>query len=146
MGNDEESQEDMLNKYITDTDVCNLEWRILNYICKMSEKYASFPETELLEKTDAKGYIDKKLQQDYVLGRPDSYYKLLMNRVMNSLIHRPAVEIVRHHGYGGLSDEGIDLVYYKESQKLDEDKEICKQIGSHGMMTCVELDRLVPKI
>jgi hypothetical protein len=46
----EKAQEKMLNKYIP---ISNLEWRILNYLCKMRNKYASFPETELLVKTGA---------------------------------------------------------------------------------------------
>jgi hypothetical protein len=146
MSGDEEAQEEMLDKYITESDICNLEWRILNYMCKMRNKYASFPETELLDKTGAEGYIDEKLKQDYVIGRPDSYYKLLMNRVMKSLIQRHAVEIARHHGYGGLGDEGIDLDYYKITHQLDVNKQVCEQIINHGMMSCIELDRLLPKI
>jgi hypothetical protein len=32
MSSDEGAQEEMLNKYITISDICNLEWRILNYV------------------------------------------------------------------------------------------------------------------
>jgi hypothetical protein len=56
-------------------------------MCKMCDKYETFPESELLEKTAAKGYNDEMMQQDYLVGKPDSYYKLLM---MNSLIKRDA--------------------------------------------------------
>jgi hypothetical protein len=41
----------------------------------MSEN-ASFPETELMDKTAVKSYIDEILKQDYPHGRPDPYYKL----------------------------------------------------------------------
>jgi hypothetical protein len=56
----------------------------------MSEN-ASFPETELMDKTAAKSYIDEKLKQDYPHGGPDPYYKLFMNRVMYSLTHAMAL-------------------------------------------------------
>lgn len=63
---------------------------------------------------------------------------LVLPVVLIALIN--AVEIARHHGYGGLGDEGIDLVYYKQTQRLEENRKICNQISSHGMMTCRELD------
>jgi hypothetical protein len=56
----------------------------------MSEN-ASFPETELMDKIGAKSYIDEKLKQDYLHCGPDSYYKLLMDRVMYSLTHAMAL-------------------------------------------------------
>jgi hypothetical protein len=34
MSGDEEAQEEMLNKYIIISDICNLDWRILNYVAK----------------------------------------------------------------------------------------------------------------
>ena len=48
---------------------------------------ASFQETELMDKTGAKSYIDEKLKQDYLHSGPDSCYNLLMDRVMYSLTH-----------------------------------------------------------
>ena len=48
---------------------------------------ASFQETELMDKTGVKSYIDEKLKQEYLHVGPDSYYKLLMDRVMYSFTH-----------------------------------------------------------
>ena len=52
---------------------------------------ASFQETELMDKTGVKSYIDEKLKQEYLHGGPDSYYKLLMDTLMYSFRHVMAV-------------------------------------------------------
>jgi hypothetical protein len=138
-----EDEETMLKKYITRDDMCNLEWRILDYMCKMCDKYETFPETELLEKTGAKGYIDEMMQQDYLVGKPDSYYKLLMDMLMNSLIERNAVEAVKYYEYGGLGDDGILLFHYKKTTRLERNKKICVDIMKHGLRTREELGKLL---
>jgi len=46
---------------------------------------ASFQETELMDKTGVKSYIDEKLKQEYLHVGPDSYYKPLMES--NVFIH-----------------------------------------------------------
>jgi hypothetical protein len=48
---------------------------------------ASFQEPELMDKTSVKSDIDEKLKQEYLHGGPDSYYKLLMDRVTYSMTH-----------------------------------------------------------
>lgn len=86
------------------------------------------------------------MQQDYLVGKPDSYYKLLMDKLMNSLIKRDAVEAVKNYEYGGLGDEGILLFHYKKTTRLEQNKKICVDIMKRGLRTCEELNNLLPKI
>ena len=60
----EEAPEDMFRKYITTEDLFRFKWRILKYMCDVSNIYDTFPETLLFHRTDLKSYIDPKFSKN----------------------------------------------------------------------------------
>ena len=91
--------EELANEF-NELDIFRFEWAILKYICDMHGKYDTFIETELFFKAGLHGYIDQKYKQEYLIGKERTLYKLVMERIMNSLKSRSAIEMIANHTYG----------------------------------------------
>jgi hypothetical protein len=133
----DKSPKEILDK-ISDSELSRFKWIILKYICEMCERDSTFPETELFHKTKLKGYIDENYGQHYLHGRRGTLYKLLMDRIMNCLMDRDAVEIAGNYGYGD-----SEIIIYKPSQNL---KEKCEKSKKYEMEDMSRLDEFFPKI
>jgi hypothetical protein len=133
----DKSPKEILDK-ISDSELSRFKWIILKYICEMCESYSTFPETELFHKTKLKGYIDENYGQHYLHARRGTLYKLLMDRIMNCLMDRDAVEIAGNYGYGD-----SEIIIYKPSQNL---KEKCEKSKKYEMEDMSRLDEFFPKI
>jgi hypothetical protein len=123
---------------VSDLELSRFKWIILKYICEMCDRYSTFPETELFHKTNLKGYIDENYGQHYLHGKRGTLYKLLMDRIMNCLRDRDAVEIAGNYGYG---DSEINV--YKPTQKL---KDNCEKSKKYEMADMSRLDEFFPKV
>jgi hypothetical protein len=119
----------------TQSDFFRFQWRILKYMCEMSDKYGSFLETELFFRTDLKAYLDEHYGEEYLHGKEGTLYKLLMDKVMNYLLNRHAVEVSKSYPYGE-----SEMKIYKITQKLkNKCKEFKYEMGDHKL-----LDELLP--
>jgi hypothetical protein len=126
----DKSAEEILNE-VSDLELSRFKWIILKYICEMSDRYSTFPETELFHKTKLKG-------QHYLHGRRGTLYKLLTDRIMNCLMDRDAVEIAGNYGYGD-----SEIIIYKPSQNL---KDKCEKSKKYEMADVSRLDEFFPKV
>lgn len=134
----DKSPEEVLDD-VSDLELSRFKWITLKYICGMCDRYSTFPETELFHKTNLKGYIDENYGQHYLHGRRGSLYKLLMDRIMNCLKDRDAVEIAGNYGYGD-----SEIIIYKPSQNLKEKCEKSKKYEEMADMS--RLDEFFPKV
>ena len=100
----EETPEEMFRKYITTEDLFKFKWRILKYMCEVSNIYNTFPETLLFHRTELKAYIDSKFYKENIHSNGETPpYKLIMDNVMDCLMNRDAVKIVEEYKYGNLN-------------------------------------------
>lgn len=120
----------------TDQDLFRFKWRILKYMCDLSEKYGTFLETELFFRTDLKAYLDERYGQQYIQGEENALYKFLMDKVMNCLVNRHAIEVSMRYPYGG-----FEMVVYKLTQRS---KDKCEEFKRYEMGDSILLDRLLP--
>ena len=133
----EEAPEDMFRKYITTEDLFRFKWRILKYMCDVSNIYDTFPETLLFHRTDLKSYIDPKFSKEYLHGKGGIIYKLVMDNVMDCLMNREAIEIVDEYKYGNLN-----MILYGQKRRL---KDLCDEFKKYEIVDSALLDRLLPK-
>jgi hypothetical protein len=133
----DKSPQEILNE-VSDSELSRFKWIILRYICEMSDRYSTFPETELFHKTKLKGYIDENYGQLYLQGRRGILYKLLMDRIMNCLRDRDAVEIAGNYGYAD-----SEITIYKPSQNL---KDKCEKSEKYEMADMSRLDEFFPRV
>ena len=127
--------EELANEF-NNSDIFRFEWAILKYMCDMSDKHDTFIETELFFKTGLHGYIDKKYGQEYLHGKERALYKLIMERIMNSLKSRNAIEMTETNIHGS------KMTMIKKSQIL-EDK--CNEFkNAPGMGDISMLNRILP--
>ena len=132
-----ETSKEMFRKYITPEDLFRFKWRILRYMCEKSDKYDTFPETDLFHRTDFRGYIDSKLSKEYLTGQRGTLYKLIMNAVMDCLKDRDAIEIDTEYEYGD-----SEMVIYRKKKRLED---LCQEFKKYEMGDSALLDRLLPK-
>ena len=133
----DKSPQEILNE-VSDSELSRFKWIILRYICEMSDRYSTFPETELFHKTKLKGYIDENYGQLYLQGRRGILYKLLMDRIMDCLRDRDAVEIAGNYGYAD-----SEITIYKPSQNL---KDKCEKSKKYEMADISRLDEFFPRV
>jgi hypothetical protein len=133
----DKSPQEILNE-VSDSELSRFKWIILRYICEMSDRYSTFPETELFHKTKLKGYIDENYGQLYLQGRRGILYKLLMDRIMDCLRDRDAVETAGNYGYAD-----SEITIYKPSQNL---KDKCEKSKKYEMADISRLDEFFPRV
>jgi hypothetical protein len=134
----DKSAEDVLDE-VSDLELSRFKWIILKYICEMSDRYSTFPESELFHKTNLKGFIDENYGQHYLHSKRGTLYKLLMDRIMNCLKDRDTVEIAGNYGYGD-----SEIIVYKPSQNLKDKCEKSKKYEEMADMS--RLDEFFPKV
>jgi hypothetical protein len=133
-----DTPEEMFRKYITTEDLFKIKWKILKYMCDVSNIYNTFPEILLFHRTDLKAYIDSKISKEYIHGKGGGImYKLIMDNVMDCLMDREAVEIVEEYKYGNLN-----MILYGQKKKL---KDLCDEFKKYEIGDSALLDRLLPK-
>ena len=129
--------EELANEF-NDLDIFRFEWAILKYMCDMHGKYDTFIETELFFKAGLHGYIDQKYRQDYLSGKERTLYKLVMERIMNSLKSRNAIEMIANHTHGS------KMTKLKRSQTLESK---CNEFKKGPRMGDISLlNRILPKV
>ena len=134
----EDTPEEMFRKYITTEDLFKFKWKILKYMCDVSNIYTTFPEILLFHRTDLKAYIDSKFSKEYIHGKGGGImYNLIMDNVMDCLMDREAVEIVEEYKYGNLN-----MILYGQKKKL---KDLCDEFKKYEIGDSALLDRLLPK-
>jgi hypothetical protein len=135
----EETREEMFRKYITKEDLLKFQWRILKYMCEVSNIYNTFPETLLFHRTDLKDYIDYKFSKETNHSNGENPpYKLIMDNVMDCLMDRDAVEMVEEYKYGN-----FNMVLYGQTKKF---KDACNEFMKYNEIDDPFLiDRLLPK-
>ncbi|MBA3749419.1 MAG: hypothetical protein H0X03_00695 [Nitrosopumilus sp.] len=128
--------EELLRKFITTDDLFTMEWRILKYMCEMSGIYDTFPETLLFHRNDFKAFIDRKVRHEYSHDKIGRLYKLIMDKIMDCLKARDAVEIVSEYEYGDSK-----MILYGKKKEL---KDLCDEFKKYEDGDLALLDRLLP--
>jgi hypothetical protein len=133
----DKSPEEVLDE-VSDLELSRFKWTILKYICEMCDRYSTFSETELFHKTRLKGYIDENYGQHYLHGRRGTLYKLLMDRIMNCLMDRDAVETAGNYVYGD-----SEIIIYRPSPNL---RDKCEKSRKYEMADISRLDEFFPRV
>src|SRR5919197_3533627 len=127
--------EELANEF-NNSDIFRFEWAILKYMCDNHGKYDTFIETELFFKAGLHGNIDQKYRQDYLSGKERTLYKLVMERIMNSLKSRNAIEMIAIHTHGS------KMTTIKKSQILEEKCNEFKRAPGMGDVSLI--NRILP--
>jgi hypothetical protein len=112
---------------INERDIFIFRWRIPQVLCEEPKTWGASTDVELITRARLLGYKNNELEQNFLVGKPRTVHKALIDEVMTDLVERRIV--VREEDTINYGE--IEMQKYQRGPALGE--EGCRRVTSIGL-------------